>query len=118
MESATTSGSLQYLQFGKDEPLVVLPGASDSLRARTRNPGEFSFELRGLAAERGALGKIKIPALVTGGGWDDLVGVRRLRALAAAIPGTAPEIFKGAPHGLCKQRRRKFDRVALELQVS
>ncbi len=32
----------------------------------------------------------------------------------AAIPGTPLKIFKEAPHGLYAQRRRKFDRVALE----
>ena len=52
MESTTTRGGLPYLRFGKGEPLVALPGVSNGLRARARNPGEPSFELRGLAAER------------------------------------------------------------------
>jgi hypothetical protein len=36
MESATTRSGLPYLRFGKGEPLLVLPGVSDSLRARAR----------------------------------------------------------------------------------
>ncbi len=83
MESATTRG-LPNRRYGRGEPLVVLPGVSDSLRARARNAGELSFELRGLAV----------------------------------IPSTALKIFKGAPHDLYEQRRRKFDRVAPEFLAS
>ncbi len=118
MESATTCGGLPYPRFGKGEPLVALPGVSDSLCARARNLGELSFEMRGLAADRHVHRKIKIPTLITGGSRNALVSVRQLRVLAAAIPGTALKISRGAPHGLCEQQRRKYDRLVLEFLAS